>query len=98
MKVVFSWRARVDIAKIYDTIADNNPKAAQRVENVIRAKCERLGEFPQSAQRTDEPNLYRLPVGRYPYTIFYRINAEIGRVEIVRVVHGARVRNLKRMP
>jgi len=38
------------------------------------------------------------PLFRYPYTIFYRIDATVGQVEIVRVVHGARVRNLGRLP
>jgi plasmid stabilization system protein ParE len=35
---------------------------------------------------------------RYPYTIFYRIDAERGLVEIARVIHGGRVKDLRQMP
>ena len=40
----------------------------------------------------------RLPLGRYRYTIFCRIDAQRGIVEIVRVIHGARVKDLGRLP
>jgi plasmid stabilization system protein ParE len=56
MKVVFAERARRDIADIYDSLEQHNPSAAQRVEDAIRAGCERLGDFPYAAPATDEPN------------------------------------------
>ncbi len=46
MRVVFAERARRDIGDIYDNIAQHNPSAAQRVEDTIRVRCERLAEFP----------------------------------------------------
>lgn len=98
MKVVFAERARQDISDIYDSIATNDRAAAQRVEHAIRADCERLGQFPYASAVTDEPNVRRLPLSRYPYTIFCRIDAERGIVEIARVIHGARVRDLGQMP
>ena len=98
MKVVFAERARRDIDDIYDSIARHNPEAAQHVEDAIRAACEGAGDLPYASAATDEPNVRRLPLVRYPYTIFYRIDATVGQVEIVRVVHGARVRNLRRLP
>lgn len=73
MKVVFAERARRDIAEIFDAIAAHRPAAAQRVEDVIRLNCERLGDFPSTAVKTDEPDLWRLPVVRYPYKIYYRL-------------------------
>ena len=98
MKVVFAERARQDIADIYDSIAQHNPSAALRVEDAIRAGCEKLGDFPYASLATDEPNVRRLPLVRYPYTIFYRIHAARGLVEIARVVHSARVKNLGKLP
>ena len=98
MKVVFAERARQDISDIYNSIAAHNRAAAQRVENAIRADCERLGAFPFASVETDEPNVRRMPLGRYRYTIFCRINEARGVVEIARVVHSARVRDLGRMP
>lgn len=92
MKVVF------DIGDIYDNIAQHNPRAAQRVEDMIRSRCERLADYPYAAVATDEPNVRRLPLVRYPYTIFYRVDPARGVIEIARVVHGASVKNLARLP
>ena len=98
MKLVYAERARQDIADIYDYIALHNPSAAQRVEDMIRFACEGLAEFPYASVPTDEPSVRRVPLVRVPYTIFCRIDEVRDIVEIARVLHGARVRNLGRMP
>jgi plasmid stabilization system protein ParE len=64
MKVVYAERARVDIADIYDSIAQHNPAAAQRVEDVVRATCEGLPDFPYASVATSEPNVRRVPLVR----------------------------------
>ncbi len=98
MMVVYSERARADIAAIFDHIATDNHRAAMRVENSIRTACEGLARYPRAGVPTDEPNIRRRPLVRYPYTIFYRINEAQQRVEIARVVHAARVRSLGQLP
>lgn len=98
MKLVYAVRARNDIGDIYDKIARTNPTNAQRVEDKIRATCEGLAQFTFASAPTDEPNVRRVPVVRYPYTIFFRVNAAADRVEIARVIHSARVQNLEQMP
>ena len=98
MKVVYAERARRDIADIFDAIAPHNRAAAMRVEAMIRIQCKRLTEFPYAAAETDEPGVRRLPLVRYPYTIFYRVNVEMDRIEIARVLHGARIKDLHRLP
>lgn len=98
MKVVYAERARQDIAAIYDYIALSNAPAAQVVEDAIRGTCEALADFPFAAPATDEPNVRRVPLVRYPYTIFYRVDEGLERVEIARVIHGARITDLGRLP
>jgi plasmid stabilization system protein ParE len=98
MKGVYAERARHDIGEIYDSIVIHDPRAAQRVEDVIRSTCEGLADFPYAAPATDEPNVRRLPLVRYPYTIFYRVDPGRGLVEIARVVHSARIRDLGTLP
>lgn len=58
MKVVYAERARQDISDIYDSIAK---------------RSERLAEFPFASAATDEPNLFRRPLTKYRYAIFYRV-------------------------
>jgi toxin ParE1/3/4 len=98
MNVVYAETARRDIAAIYDSIAPDNQPAAKRVELLIRIKCERLAEFPYAAAKTDEPSVFRLPLVRYPYTIYYRVNLALDRVEIARVVHSSRIKDLSKLP
>jgi plasmid stabilization system protein ParE len=98
MRVVYGRRAQKDIAEIYDHIAKRNPKAAQTIEDVIRTNCEQIGKFPFASPRTDARDTYRKPVVTYPYTIFYRVLASRDEVQIARVVHAARVKNLRRVP
>ncbi len=47
-----------------------------------------LAEFPEMAQHTDEADVRRMPVGRYPYSVFYAV--EGGEVVILHARHGAR--------
>lgn len=98
MKVVFAERARKDIAEIYDYIAQQNPSAAQRVEDMIRSVCEGLCHFSYASAATDEPGVRRIPLVRFPYTIFCRVDASRQLVEIARVLHSARVQNLGEIP
>jgi hypothetical protein len=42
---------------------------------MIRATCEGLVDFPYASAATDEPNVRRVPLVRFPYTIFCRIDA-----------------------
>ena len=84
--------------QIYDSIAKHNPVAAQRVEDAIRANCIGLADFPFASAATDEAHVRRLQLVRYPYTIFFRINVARQRVEIARVLHGARIKNLGTLP
>lgn len=98
MKVVYAELARLDISAIYDRIALKSTISARRVEDAIRANCEKLADLPGVGALTDHRGMRRLPVVRYPYTVFYRVDAVRSVVEIARVFHGARVRNLRRMP
>lgn len=98
MKVVYAERARQDIDDIYASIAPHSQVSAQRVEDLIRATCEGLADFPFAFAATDEPGVRRVPLVRYPYTVFYRVDAARAVVEIARVIHSARVRDLGRLP
>ena len=53
---------------------------------------------PRSDGKTDEPNVYRRALGKYRYTIFYRVLPNDEGIEVARVVHSARVRDLRRVP
>lgn len=98
MRLRFTLLAQQDIEYIYNRISAEDPQAAQRVEDFVRQKCERLADFPRIGSRTDMDNVRRLPLVRWPYTIFYQIVVADGAIDILRVVPGATVRDLDRLP
>lgn len=98
MKVRYAPAAMADIDDIFSSIAPNNPVAAQHVEDMIQETAERLGRFPGVEAGTDLGNVRRIPLVRYPYTIYYRINATDDSVEVLRIVHAATIKDLRRLP
>jgi len=98
MRLVFAERARQDIEAIHDSIAASSPVSAARVIRAIREHCERAADFPFASAATDEAHVRRLPLVRYPYTIFYRVRPGADVVEIARILHSARVTDLRQMP
>jgi len=98
MRVRYTRQAQREIASIYDYIAKSNPAAAQRVEDYIRAAIDRLGTFPRLGVTTDAEGVRRLPIGRYPYSVFYFLDLSAGEIPILHVVHGARLRDLNKPP
>lgn len=98
MRLRFTLLAQQDIQQIYDRISAEDRLAAQRVEDLIRQKCERLAVFPRIGSRTDMDDVRRLPLVRWPYTIFYQIVVVDGAIDILRVVAGARVRDIDKLP
>lgn len=88
MRVHFSPLAQSDLAEIKSYIAQDRPLAAARLIRSIRNRIqETIASFPESGQACDEiaPGLRRFAIGNY--VIYYRVT---DRVEIARILHGAR--------
>jgi plasmid stabilization system protein ParE len=77
MKVVYTAAALQDLDDIADWLAVHYPAVAPAVERRIRAVIARIGRWPESARRSARrPGVRTVPVGRYPYRIFFRVTAE----------------------
>ena len=98
MSVRYTPAALADMNDIFNTIALSNPVAAQNVEDRVRDTTDRLGQFPGVGARTDLEDVRRLPLVRYPYTIYYRIVSAENSVEILRIVHAASIKSLRQLP
>ena len=98
MMVRYRDRACEDIAGIYDWIARSDPRAAQQVEDAIHAAAELLGMKSELGVATGHRDARRWPMPAFDYAIFYRIDWDAHCIDVLRVVDGKRVRNLKRVP
>jgi plasmid stabilization system protein ParE len=98
MKVVYASRALRNIDDILAYIKAGSPLGARSVSLAIEHAIRTCALSPHASAKTDQRGVYRRPLGMYRYTIFYRILAGGEGIEVARVIHGARVRNLRRMP
>lgn len=98
MKIVYAPRALRDIDEILDYIRTRSPRGAHAVSLAIEYTIQLCALNPRASARTDEPGVFRRPLGKYRYTIFYRINHDATAIEIIRVIHAARVKNLQSLP
>ena len=57
-----------------------------------------LATFPGLGVETDDVDVRRMPIVRYPYTVFYGVDLSTTEVRVLRVVHAARVRDLGNLP
>jgi toxin ParE1/3/4 len=88
MRTWFSPLAESDLSEIRRFIAADSPRAAGRVIRSIRAAVrEVIGRFPFAGTSCEElaPDLRCWSVGSY--VVYYQVTT---RVEIVRIIHGAR--------
>ncbi|MDO8552862.1 MAG: type II toxin-antitoxin system RelE/ParE family toxin [bacterium] len=90
MRVRYTEEAISDVEEILSYIALRNPVAAGIVSEVIELTIARAASFPYSAQATDETSVRMIPVGRFPYLIFYSVVRNT--VWVLRVRHAARLR------
>jgi toxin ParE1/3/4 len=93
MRLVISESAQQDIDKIFDYWADRvSFTVAERIWDGILDRFRLLARFPHAGRKWDEfgADIYRLTAGQY--LIYYQLKSN--RVEIVRVIHGARDQGL----
>jgi toxin ParE1/3/4 len=88
MKIRYTETSLVEIDEIFAYISERNADAAARVVARVEQTIANLGDYPELAQTADEANVRRMPVGRYPFIVFYTIEAN--EVVILHVRHAAR--------
>jgi toxin ParE1/3/4 len=88
VRVRFTPRARNDLAAILQYIDERSQRGAQNVKRAVRKTIELIGEFPEGGRLAGEQATRVLPAGRYPYLIYWSIEA--GEVWIVHIRHARR--------
>lgn len=98
MKLVFSPEALDDIDEIYRHVSRQSVQVAEKIEAAIRQASEASSRSPYLYPATAKTSVRRHPIRRYGFTTFYRVNKSRDAVDILRVVRGARVKNLRMLP
>ena len=91
MKLRWLSAALVQLDRVYEYIAQENPEAARHVFVRIRKATERLKRFPQSGRAGHLQGTREIVVTGLPYVVVYRITGDT--VEILRVFHTSQERS-----
>lgn len=89
MKLVWLQRARADRENAIAWIAQENPLAAVRQLEEIEQQTGNLTDYPEMGRPGRRRGTRELVVNRTPFIIVYRIRPRAGRIEVLRVLHGA---------
>jgi len=87
MRVLYQRTAQRDIEGIYAYIAKDDPDAAIRVVERIRAAIEMLADYPHVGRPGRKTGTRELVVAHLHYVVPYRVVGN--EVRIVRVLHPA---------
>ena len=90
MNIRYTETALREIESIFAYVAEHNPIAAAQIVTRVTGLVSRLDEFPYLGHVVDEQDVRIVPLGRYPYLIFYRVAGD--EVAIIHVRHAARLR------
>jgi toxin ParE1/3/4 len=88
MTVRLTPRARGDLLKILTFIEERSPQGARNVARAMQKTVELVGQFPQSGRLAGEQGTRVLPVGGYPYLIYWSVEGHEAR--IVHIRHTSR--------
>lgn len=89
MRVRYTQTALSELEEIFAYIASRNPKAAAAVVAGVEQVVAWISDFPQMGYLIED-NIRLLPIGRYPFLIFY--TADEDEVIVRNVRHAARRR------
>jgi toxin ParE1/3/4 len=92
LKVVFARRALDQLEEIFSYIAADNPLAAARVVERIRAAAVLLETFPELGRVTDRTGVRVTALPDFPYLLFYSVDQHRQQVLVLKVLHAARNR------
>jgi toxin ParE1/3/4 len=88
MRVRYTPRASGDLAAILQYLSEHSPQGLQNVKRAIDNIESLIGQYPQGGRVHKETGTRVLPAGRYPYLVYWTIEA--GEAWIVHIRDGRR--------
>ena len=88
MRVRFTPRARGDLAEILSYIDDRSTQGSRNVKRTIHKTIELIGTIPLGGRDAEEKGTRVLPVGRFPYLIYWTVEGDSA--WLLHIRHGRR--------
>ena len=93
MKLRFTPRATQDLVEIADYIRTHSPGAARRVRGAILDSLQNLVLWPEIGRKQTAEGVRKLVTRRYPYFVYYTVDAATEEIVILTIRHPARERS-----
>ncbi|MEM9966207.1 MAG: type II toxin-antitoxin system RelE/ParE family toxin [Asticcacaulis sp.] len=88
MIIVWLLQAIEDRDAQLDYVADDSPQAALDLGDRIEEHISALADFPRMGRSGRKSGTRELVIQGTPYIAIYRVKMRLGRVEILRLLHG----------
>ncbi len=88
MIVRYTRRAQHDLQSILKYIDERSPRGASNVKLAIKRAIDMIGENPGVGHPTGKGATRGMAIGRYPYLVYWTIEAN--EVWVIHIRHGAR--------
>lgn len=88
MNVRYARRAQSDLAKILNYLDRRSPRGALSVKLAIRRTIDTIAQNPDIGHFIARGAIRGVPVARYPYLVFWTVEA--GEIWVLHIRHGAR--------
>jgi toxin ParE1/3/4 len=88
MIVRYTRRALDDLSRILDYLDERSPRGARNVKLAIKRSLDAISENPGIGRPARHGGTRGMPVGRYPYLIYWAVEAN--EVHVIHIRHGAR--------
>ncbi len=98
MLIRYSPRSLKDIDELLAYIRNRSPQGALNASLAIEHTISLCAEYPYTGTRTNRRGIYRRPLSKYRFTLFYQLHEGEGYIEIIRLVRAGRVKNLATVP
>jgi toxin ParE1/3/4 len=93
MNIRFTDRALVDLGGIADYLVQRSPPGARKVKLAIQRTVEQLERFPGIGTPQKTQGVRKMVVRKYPYLVYYIIDAGADEVRILTILHASRERD-----
>lgn len=89
MRLRLTPQAQSDVESIAAYLEARNPRGARQVETAIQAALVLIGRYPE-IDPMGRRRVRRFALPRYPYLIFYRLDASADAIAILAIRHASR--------
>lgn len=88
MIVRHTRRAQGNLTKILNYLDERSPRGALNVRLAIKRTIDTISHNPSIGHATARRAVRGMPAGRYPYLVFWTVEA--GEIWVLHIRHGAR--------